>query len=85
MKMLFSLQNVWSYHYYSLAQLCIFADDSCVDVLAEGGTVVIDISQVDVHGGHVTEWWWAAICSLYCDVVFMGDLVVQWLNYKDVA
>lgn len=76
---------MYSHRHHSLSQLGVLADDGCVDVLAEGRSVVIDISQVDVHSGHVTERWWAAICSLDGDVVFMGDLVVQRLNHKDVA
>lgn len=49
--------HVYSHRHHRLPQLCVLADNSCVDVLAEGRSVVIDISQVDVHSGHVTERW----------------------------
>lgn len=74
-----------SYHYHGLSQLCILTDDSCVDVLAEGRAVVVDISQVNVYSGHIAERRGASVCSLNGDVVFVGDLVVQRLQYKDVT
>ena len=73
------------HRHHSLSQLCVLADDGCVDILAEDGSVIIDIGQVDVHSGHVAERRRATICSLYGDVVFMGDFVVQRLNHEDVA
>lgn len=75
----------FAHHDHGFAQLGVFADDSCVHVLAEGWSVVVDICQVDVDGGHVAERWRAAVRSLHGDVVFMGDLVVQRCNHKDVT
>lgn len=67
------------------AQLGVFAHDGRVHVLAEGWPVVVDIRQVDVDGGHVAERGRAAVRSLHGDVVFVGDLVVQRRNHKDVT
>lgn len=68
-----------------LPQLRVFTDHRRVHVLAEDGPVVIDISQIDVDGGHVAQRWRTAVCSLDGDVVFMSGLVVQRLDHKDVA
>lgn len=78
-------QCVRSYRHHSLSQLGVLADDGRIDVLAKDGSVVVDICQVDVHSSHVAERWRTAICSLYCNVIFMRGLIVQRLNHEDVT
>jgi len=76
---------VSSYRHHGLPQLRVLADDGRVDVLAEDGPVVVDVGQVDVHGGHVAERRRAAVRGLDGDVVLVGDLEVQRLDHKDVT
>lgn len=78
-------QRQHPYHQHGLSELCVLTDHGCVDVLAKDRLVVIDISEVDVHSSNVTERRRTTICSLYSDVVFMRELIIQPFNHKNVT